>query len=187
MINVREANGADVEAILQLHIASAQESYVHIFSRGYLFERMPTEQRLLWQERLVNPCRPEQHLVLVAETESRAVCGFVAVVFDDTDPWGAFIHYLHVAAIHQGQGIARRLLMEAAAQFPSSYAEKGVHLLVFERNRNARAVYDRLGGVVKERVEKSADGEAPVYLLRYRWSSLSAFRWQVSQSEPPAT
>ncbi|MER9083052.1 N-acetyltransferase [Mesorhizobium sp. M0895] len=175
MINIRKANSADVEAISQLHIGSAQQTYAHIFPRSNLFERMPTELRLDWQERLVNPSRSEQHLVLVAETASREVCGLLAVVFDDTDPWGAFIPTLHVAPTQQRRGIARRLLMEAVAQFPSDYAQKGVHLLVFEKNLNARAVYDRLGGVVKERVKEPA-------ALRYVWPSLSAFRCQVTQS-----
>ncbi|ESY79348.1 GCN5 family acetyltransferase [Mesorhizobium sp. LNHC221B00] len=186
-MNIREANSADVEAISQLHIASAQQTYAHILPRSYLFERMPTERRLLWQERLMNPSRSEQHLVFVAENASREVCGFLAVVFDDTDPWGAFIHNLHIAATHQRRGIARRLLTEAVAQVPAAMLKKGVHLLVYEQNLNARALYDRLGGVVKEQVEESVDGEVPVYLLRYVWSSLSAFRCQVTQIERSAT
>ncbi|RWH49132.1 MAG: N-acetyltransferase [Mesorhizobium sp.] len=178
MINIRNASSADLEAISRLHIESAQQTFAHILPQNYLFEKMPTELRLSWQERLVNPSRSEQHLVLVAETASREICGLLAVGFDDKDPWGAFIHTLHVDATQHRRGIARRLLIKAVAQFPNSYTEKGVHLLVYEQNLNARAVYERLGGVVKERMGRSAYSDLPIYSLRYVWSSLSAFRWQ---------
>lgn len=93
------------------------------------------------------------------------------VHLDEHETWGSLIDNLHVRHSHQRHGIGRHLMQEAHTIITSDAAAGGMHLWVLEPNVNARAFYERLGGVCAERVAVDASPTALDFTkLRMVWA-----------------
>jgi GNAT superfamily N-acetyltransferase len=108
--------------------------------------------------------------VTIAEDRSGAI-GFVCSFGDDDPVWGALVDNLHVLPHAKGSGVGRLLLASAGQWAAGRYPGAGLYLWVFEANEPARRFYDRMGGVVVERViEPNPAGGGESLSLRYAWS-----------------
>ncbi|WEK49680.1 MAG: N-acetyltransferase [Candidatus Kaistia colombiensis] len=164
----RNARPSDLEPIIALHVEEQRRAYADILSADHLRSEMPAQKRELWCGRLQREVDPNRLSVTVAESGACRLVGFACFIFEADDRFGSYLHNLYVASDHQRRGIARRLLVEGISRFSPDRIESPVHLLVYEANDTARALYDRLGGHPVERFER---GKPAIELLRYQWSS----------------
>ncbi len=169
----RNARPSDLESIITLHVEEQRRAYAHILPAEHLDIEMPAQKRELWSSRLRPGIDPGRLSLTVAEGEASDVVGFACFVFEADDAFGSYLHNLYVASRHQRRGIARRLLVEGISSFGPGRLASPVHLLVYEANETARAVYDRLGGRPIERLERSSP---PIGLVRYQWPSALELR-----------
>jgi ribosomal protein S18 acetylase RimI-like enzyme len=121
----------------------------------------------VWRERLA--ALDSQPFVLVANDDARIV-GFICVLAEGDEAWGACIDNLHVAHDWQGRGVGRDLLRHAADWLCRTQSGAGVYLWVMEHNTRARAFYDRLGARHVETVELPDPGGGRAPNCRYVWA-----------------
>ncbi len=167
MLKCRPALPSDVRMIIDLHVSMSQNTYAHILPEAYLKDVLPAEKRDLWQKRCAVLPSPD-HLIIVA-CDGAEIAGFCCFVFNEEKEFGTYLHNLYVSPSFQGKGAAKTLLREALSTFEHSRKDLPVHLVAFAKNTKARAVYDRLGGVVIERREVARAGNPAVELVRYQW------------------
>ncbi len=97
--------------------------------------------------------------------------GFICTFGNDDPVWGSLVDNLHVLPRAKGRGVGRHLLASAGQWAASRYPGAGIFLWVFEANEPARRFYDRMGGIVVERIiEPNPAGGGESLSLRYAWS-----------------
>jgi GNAT superfamily N-acetyltransferase len=164
---LRPATAADAALIAQLHIDSWRTAYRDILDPAYLAGAIEQDRRDVWAARFAEPNGDMQ--VTIAEDGAGAI-GFVCTFGDDDPVWGALVDNLHVLPRAKGRGVGRSLLASAGAWAARRYPGAGLSLWVFEANEPARRFYDRMGGVVVERiVEPNPGGGGESLSLRYAW------------------
>ena len=171
MIEYRDAQRPDADAVARLHAQSWRESYRGSFTDAFLDDEQPAERIGVWRERLGRPA-PNQ-LVRLAFAGADLM-GFVCVYAARDPDWGSLIDNLHVRhdATKRGTGAA---LMRAAAEWCwTAYPARPIHLLVLRANANALAFYDRLGGTNAEEDERQQHGGGIAYGYRYTWPNAQA-------------
>ena len=161
IITYRTATDADVARIATLHARSWQETYRGIMPDEFLDNEVQKERLEVWQERFGEQM-PNRHII-VAEAGNQLV-GFACVITGDDPVYGALLDNLHVSGVHQGQGIGRNLMKQAAQWVQNRNADSPFYLWVYEQNHPARTFYDSLGATNQERV-RGDDG----FVLRYVW------------------
>lgn len=174
-MHYREALSRDMGDIISIHVTGGQEAYADILPLAYLEGAMPMEKRDLWRSRLGEGLDRSRLSVTVAE-EADEVAGFACFLFDEETEFGTYLHNIYVAKRYQRRGVASGLMIAAIESFQAKRQEQPLHLLVFLRNAPARAFYERLGGKIIEKIEKSRGGSEPVALLRYQWASANMLK-----------
>jgi ribosomal protein S18 acetylase RimI-like enzyme len=117
--------------------------------------------------------------LLVAEDDTGRQVGLVlgTEVDEDTSGSTAQIDALYVLPDHQGQGIGRRLVREAAREL-ATLGFSSLHIGVLTANLAARGFYEAMGG--REIGQRTTDEEGvPLPETVYAWSDIadqSAFR-----------
>jgi ribosomal protein S18 acetylase RimI-like enzyme len=149
--------------VARLHALSWRDSYRGLLSDDYLDNDVDQELQRHWTEARIEP----DDLVLVAERPNGGILGFVAV-WCRPEP---FIDNLHVAPDGRSQGVGTRL-MAAAARCLLERGKSAAFLWVFEDNRRAVALYERLGGTRTDRMIKPVFGNAVVQ-VKFVWTDLA--------------
>ncbi|MCX5496942.1 GNAT family N-acetyltransferase [Kaistia dalseonensis] len=170
METIRHAVRRDIDAVTALHVTSSRRAYRGIVADAYLDGPLAAERAALWLERITVDPETRNCIILVAETDDRQIAGLICLVPHEDARWGHFINNLHIDPERKGRGIGAALLRAALEKLPVGSLGAPVHLLVYEANHPARAVYDRWGGAVAERIEPAAEGDGKAApLLRYVW------------------
>jgi ribosomal protein S18 acetylase RimI-like enzyme len=161
---------ADAPAIAALHAASWRAHYRGAVPDRVLDGDLSGERLRHWRARLEFPV-PHQ-AVRVAMAGGR-LAGFVCVYGSHDPEWGSLVDNLHVADPLHRQGVGRTLMGLAGAWLDVAHPVAAVHLLVIEANTQARRFYERIGGVLAERLVHDIHG-APVPSCRYVWPGPAA-------------
>lgn len=178
-ITIRPARAADRDAIIAMHVEMSRKAYGHILSEYYFAEVLPVEKDKLWTERFASPVDPERLSIMVADADGM-LAGFTSVVFEPSDKWGAYLHHLYVGSDFQRQGLARRLWLAVLDTFPVAFQDAPISLLALEGNMPARALYDRVGGKVEERILAQYPGSPDTPVLRYTWPNPDVLRQMIA-------
>ena len=170
-MNFRRATPDVAEAIADLHTSSWRLTYDAVLSRAYLEKTVPLERKALWAQRLGSP-KANQY-ALVAESES-GLLGFACAFVSEHAEWGSYLDNLHVSALHQGQGIGKKLLFDVAQWCEVQAPEQGLHLSVNQKNHRAQKFYLGLGARnAKPGVWNAPDGSSvPTYW--FVWQSVGS-------------
>jgi steroid delta-isomerase-like uncharacterized protein len=166
--DIRRATADDVEAIARLHAESWRSAYRGSLSDEYLDERAFTDRLSLWSEKLSSH-DSNSFLVLLASHDAEPI-GFVCVILDEDETWGALLDNLHVLPPWKGKGLGKRLMVEAANWVASRRPGSPLHLWVIEENDEAQSFYRRRGGKPLDRKLWSAPDGNAVGLIRYVWN-----------------
>ncbi|MCD0493059.1 GNAT family N-acetyltransferase [Chromobacterium violaceum] len=172
MLELRPARAADVPAIAALHAASWRASYRGILPDDYL-DRYAADERLsLWRRRFETASPP---WVRLACWDGEPV-GFVCLLPEEAPELGVYLDNLHVLPGQQGRGIGRALMAAAAAEAERIAPGRPLYLWVYERNADACAAYDKMGGVVMARREVDTAAGTRAIALRYSWPEPARLR-----------
>ena len=180
MPQLRPAGAADVAAIAALHATSWRRTYAAALSPAYLVGDIVAERQALWAARLLAPARGMY--TVLAERQGELL-GFACAVAADARPSGldgpSLLDNLHVAPGLQGQGLGRRLLLDAAAWCHAAAPDCGMALSVLQSNHRARRFYAHLGAshVGDEVWAPPGGGSVPCHVLAWHgvaWATLVA-------------
>ncbi len=166
----REATRDDSSAIAMLHARSWQLHYKGILTDAYLENQVLDDRRKVWESRLSHPA--QNQYVLVAE-DSGTICGLACVYANEDPVWGSLLDNLHVSPSYQGQGVATRLLIDAARWTLGQAPAVPFYLLVYQQNESARRFYESLGGTHEETFLSENPGGGQALVCRYVWRDLS--------------
>lgn len=166
MIEYRQAELRDAEAIASLHARSWRESYRGAFTDAFLDGDLPGERLRVWRERLGDPAG-NQFVLLAADGENLG--GFVCAYGGHDPQWGSFIDNIHVARASKRSGIGSSLMRQAGAWLRLHYPGLGIYLWVLEANSSARRFYEHLGARDAGVSTMETHGGAIVRSCRYTW------------------
>jgi predicted ester cyclase/ribosomal protein S18 acetylase RimI-like enzyme len=165
---IRRATRDDVELVADIHAESWRRAYRGLLSDEYLDERVISDRRSVWSAKL-GAADSSSTLVLLASRDGEPA-GFVCAILDEDPAWGALLDNLHVLSRWQGQGLGKKLMIEAARWVTSSRPGSPLHLWVIEDNQEARSFYEKLAGKPLDRKVWNAPDGARLDLLRYVWN-----------------
>ena len=166
MIQYRQGEARDAEAIASLHARSWRESYRGSFTDAFLDGDLLGERLRVWQERLGDP--PGNQLVLLA-VDGESLGGFLCAYGGHDPEWGSFVDNIHVARASKGSGIGSALMRQAGAWLALRYPGLGIYLWVLEVNASARRFYEQLGAHNSGVTTMETHGGAIVRSCRYTW------------------
>jgi ribosomal protein S18 acetylase RimI-like enzyme len=169
MISYRPITAADGAAVARIHAISWGSAYRSILPDAYLDHEVDADRLAHWQGRLSEPSAND--VGMLAVQDGNAV-GFAFAVRDDHEHWGSMLDNIHVLPQARGHGIGRGLMRELVAQLVRAGSTSGLHLWVYDANREARRFYESLGGKVlhTEVVDTAGGGRAKAHV--YGWTSL---------------
>jgi GNAT superfamily N-acetyltransferase len=175
-VRFREAASADAHEVGSLHADSWRRHYRGAYADAFLDGDILTDRRAVWSSRLAEPT-PARTTIL-AEEGDRLV-GFVHVVFDHHERWGALVDNLHVAHDWQRRGLGSALMTRAGQSVLDHGSGTGtgtaMYLWVLELNLAAQEFYRARGGSCADRELVDPPGGRPERLagspvkLRYVW------------------
>ncbi len=149
-MNIRPATLNDAETLARIHVAGWHESYGGIVPQEYLDSLSVDSRTKDWQRWLSSG---EQFNTFLA-FENEAPCGFISCGKLRTPPPGmspvrplytSEIYGIYVLKEHWRKGIGKAL-MRAAAEDLRTRKHRSLCLWVIEKNKNAVAFYQKLGG-----------------------------------------
>lgn len=164
---------ADGPAVAALHTASWQHAYRGVLDDAWLDGQAAANRSAIWAQRFSAPETREAGLVALGDGR---LTGFIYLIADADPARGASVDNLHVQPECTGGGIGRRLLGAGARLAIARQWPAGLHLWVYEANRDAGRFYDRHGGTVVERVMYTAADGGSHPSLCYYWPPLEAAR-----------
>lgn len=167
MIQLRDAQFSDYDAIARLHAASWKQTYRGIYSNQFLDHEVEQNRAALWHNRLSEPS--DQQQIVVAEKDG-IIVGFACLFLNDDNQYGTLLDNLHISANWQKAGIGKQLLQECAHRILLKAQSPKMYLWVYESNENARKVYERLGAKHLETVEQPTVSGTTAPACRYAWS-----------------
>ncbi len=170
MITLREARFSDHAAIAKLHADNWRQHYRGILSDHYLDNEVEKERLDTWYQRLRSPA--ENQFITMAMLEGN-IAGFCCVYLNDDPVFGSLIDNFHVATNNQRSGIGKMLIRESAKKVYDKADTPKMYLWVFEANKNARIVYERLGGTCYETIDKENEDGTVSKTCRYTWDDVS--------------
>ena len=173
---LREATPDDAQAIAEVHVRSWRETYTGLMPQSVL-DGLSVERRAAgWTRMLTDPSVATK--IWVAESDGSLV-GFGAAgpqrSPDLADQgFSGEIEAVYVLASRQGQGIGGALIHRMATHLIAR-GYRTAALWVLRENAHARAVYERLGGVVcgEQRDDRM---ETVLVEAAYGWTDLAALR-----------
>lgn len=167
MIQLREAQYSDANAIAHLHTSGWRDTYKKVMSSDFLENHAQNERFSHWQS-VLTQCNRDV-AVFVAENEGN-VEGFICVILKKDAQWGSYIDSLHVSSALRGQGTGKKLLHHAAEWVCSEDSNSPLYLCVFEDNVRATQLYQKLGGVITEHTvsDMPSSDNAPVFRISWK-------------------
>jgi ribosomal protein S18 acetylase RimI-like enzyme len=172
VIEYRQAQLRDAEALAWLHARSWRENYRGAFTDVFLDGDLPGERLRVWRERLGDP--PDNQFVQLA-VDGENLGGFVCAYGGHEPQWGSFIDNIHVAGASKRSGIGSSLMRQAGAWLSLHYPGLGIYLWVLEVNSSARRFYEHLGAHNAGVSTMETHGGAIVRSCRYTWRNASVF------------
>lgn len=169
---LRAATPADAHAIARIHVDSWRTTYPGMIPDSYLSGMRVDDYAERWRRTLLDPA--QRSAIFVAQEAGREV-GFASGGSDRDAEHGAVgeLYAIYLLSSAQRRGHGRRLLLAVA----EALAERGMRAMmvwVLRDNANARAFYERVGGVyVRERLLDFAAGFS-VMEVSYRWDDVRA-------------
>jgi ribosomal protein S18 acetylase RimI-like enzyme len=173
MITLKTAGFEDYINIARLHAENWRQNYRGILSDFFLEKNLEKYMNDTWQQKLRLPAEKQYTTIALSGNE---IVGFSCLVLDDDPQFGSMLDNLHVATSAQNKGIGKILVKHCAGIISDFAANRRMYLWVYEQNKNAIAVYDRLGGTHFETVEKETAEGSPAIVYRYTWDDISLFR-----------
>jgi hypothetical protein len=170
MIELRDAQFSDHAAISKLHAESWQQNYRGIFSDAFLDNEV--EQFLFdgWHKKL-GVQNSNQHVTIAILDKN--IVGFACLLLDDDSVFGSLLDNLHVSIKMRNTGVGKLLMKNCAKIICDKGGSNKMYLWVFALNKNARLVYEHLGGTRFETTEtENADGTT-AQACRYIWDNVS--------------
>lgn len=171
MITLREPQFSDHAVIAKLHADNWRQHYRGILSDHYLDNEVEKERLDTWHERLKSPA--ENQYITMAMQDG-ILAGFCCFYLDDDPEFGSLIDNFHVATPYQQSGIGRMLMKESAKKIVDKSNNRKMYLWVFDANKNARIVYERLGGRCFETIDKENEDGTVSGTCRYIWDDVAA-------------
>ena len=169
MIKLRQAQFSDYSAIAKLHAENWRQNYRGILSDEYLDKEVEKDRLDTWYGRLKSPV--ENQLITIAASDD-SIVGFCCVFLNDDPVFGSLIDNLHVSMNWQKSGIGKILVKESAKKICDKADTRKMYLWVFESNKNARIVYERLGGTCFETIDKKNEDGTISKTCRYIWDDV---------------
>lgn len=164
-ISIRPAGPEAADIVAALHAASWRTTYRGILSDAYLDGAVEAERAAFWRARLAGAAAP---MVLIAREGDRPL-GFIAFEAEKDAEFGGLIDNFHVAAEAKGRGVGRALFDAVCGKSAAMSPGRGLYLWVIDANREARAVYARLGGREADSRTKSGGDGTPITVIRVVW------------------
>lgn len=172
MVILRQAAIDDHTAIAQLHAQSWKKNYRGIWSDEFLDNQVDADRLNVWFQRLKSPEENQHTIVAVLD---HTIVGFCCVFLHDDPVFGSLVDNLHVSSKLQKSGIGKMLLVATAQWINDNSTDRKMYLWVYKSNKNARAFYERLGGIHFETVEKTNDDGTKALSCRYIWNDCRKF------------
>ncbi len=123
-----------------------------------------------WQERLNHD--NALHYLLLCEDQGE-LYGFSCIVAKYDKTYGALLDNLHVLPGYQGKGIGKHLMRKSAIWLTKKYPNSPMYLWVFEKNIQARAFYEKLGGDHVETITTEQVDGSKASICRYVWNEVT--------------
>lgn len=170
MINLRPAQFSDYTSIAKLHAESWRQNYRGIYNDSFLDNEVEQNRLDTWYKRLKSP-DPNQFVTVTIQNE--LLVGFSYILLNHDPEFGSLLDNLHVSSDLQKTGIGRSLMKDCAKTILDKANNNKMYLWVYEVNKNARAVYERLGGTCYEITEKQNEDGTRSSTCRYIWNDVS--------------
>ncbi|MBI1783375.1 MAG: GNAT family N-acetyltransferase [Sphingobacteriales bacterium] len=166
MLHLRPATTDDYKDIALLHATNWQHTYRGILSDQYLDNEVIEERIKFWKEQLEQPA--DNQITTVAIMNDTMV-GFSCLILNDDEHYGSLLDNLHVPIHSQKTGIGKLLMQDCAKTVLAKASNNKMYLWVFEANKNARAVYEKLGAIHIETIEHDNWDGTKSMVCRYAW------------------
>ena len=163
---IREATGADLPFIRDLHLASWRDAYRGMLTDAYLDGPVAEDMAARWA------ALPDPAVVLVAPD------GFACCLLVEPIP---YLDNLHAAPGARRTGIGRALMARMASVLLER-GERAMNLTVIDANRRARLFYRAMGGAEGEPFEAEEGGDL-ILVRRVTWDE-DALRTLASLDAP---
>lgn len=170
MIKLRPAELSDFKAIAKLHADNWRTNYRGILSDNYLDNEVEKDRLDTWYKRLKSP--NENQIVTVAILDN-TLAGLCCLYLNDDPIFGSLIDNLHVSTNLQKSGIGKMLFTDSVNKIYDKANNKKMYLWVYESNKNARIVYERLGGTNLETIEKDNPDGTSSKTCRIIWDEIT--------------
>ena len=170
-MKIREAVPDDISGIANVHVDTWRTTYVGIVPDEVLSGLSYDRYKRGWRKSLEES--DSEQYTYVADNDKSGVIGFVAAGSprDEIEDYDGEIYAIYVLKQHQGKGIGRQLMSEAAQRLKAE-GLSSVMLWVLADNPTRR-FYEALGG--KLVAEKEIDiGGKSLPEVGYGWQSLDA-------------
>jgi ribosomal protein S18 acetylase RimI-like enzyme len=139
-LTLREATLADLEPLADLHVRTFNETHVGPFGSG------PTLATRVWQWREKLSELDATHFLLVLETPTKQLVGFIWCHPADDDPkWAARLNKIYLLRGYQRRGLGTRLIAAAVDRL-LAHGLTSMMLFTEPDNEPACNFYDGLGG-----------------------------------------
>ena len=137
---LREAIIADLHQLAELHVRTFNETHVGPFGSGPTFATREWQ----WREKLLEA--DATHFVLVLETPSRQLVGFIWCHPTNDDPvWAARLNKIYLLREYQRRGLGKRMVAAAVDRL-LAHDLRSMALFTEVDNEPACSFYDQLGG-----------------------------------------
>lgn len=173
MITLRKAEFTDYKSLARLHAQNWRETYRGILSDFFLDNKLEKYMEDTWQKKLRAPGAKQFTTIALCEEK---IAGFSCLVLDDDEIFGSMLDNLHVAHAEQNKGIGKLLIQHCAGIICDLAADHKMWLWVYAQNKQAIAVYNRLGGTHTETVEKETAEGTRAIVYRYTWEDVAQLR-----------
>lgn len=170
MIELRQGQFSDFQAIAKLHADSWKQNYRGILSDNYLDNEVDIDQLNTWYQKLYEP---EENQIITVALLKKNIVGFCCTILNDDLQFGSLIDNLHVSAAMQKSGIGKMLIKNAVNAIIEKALTQRMYLWVYEANSNARSAYERLGGTNFETLMKTGKDGTIARTCRYIWDDVA--------------
>ena len=161
ILKIRHFQRSDLAHIAAVQAASWKDTYADALPAAYLADQVTEDLERHWSEVAIQP----EDIIRVAEDDG--IIGFISV-WCRPDP---FIDNLHIKPVKRSKGVGSKLMASAARQMIRQ-GHSTAYLWVFEKNRRAIQLYERLGGVRTDHALKKIFGHQ-VPSVKMVWSDIS--------------
>ena len=163
------AGPSDAEDLARVHVTSWRETYRGLLPDAYLARMSEVAHARRFARALATPGPDE---VILAAADRSGMIGYAAGGPSRTGtPGEAEIATLYLLRAAQGQGLGRRLMVDAARALAARGATS-LLISVLRDNLKARGFYEHLGGEAQAARREPGPGGQLLYEVAYRWRDI---------------